>query len=165
MKCIYCNKELREGAKYCAECGKLQEKSTNEIKNNTSEKLNPAIVYILRNRKKLIIVLLILAIILGISFAIPKDRASALIGTWQDDRNYEVSFSENKKFTEGTLTTGTYEIYDDNKLVMLYQGFDYIDRNTWTYKWSKENKGKKDYWYISGNTLYIGESIYTKKSK
>lgn len=162
MKCIYCNKEIRDGAKYCSECGSLQETNYNsEIKR--LDNINFAITYILKNKKILMLLVAIIVVIIGISIIKPKNKKASIIGTWHTENGYEISFGSKSGFTKGTSTSGAYEIYEDNKLVMKYNGFDYIDRNTWSYVWSKENKGKEDYWYISGNALYIGNNKYTKK--
>lgn len=73
MNCIYCKKEIRDGAKYCSECGKEQEKNINECSDfikvkNTYKENNDTIKfnnfgYILKNRKRLIIIGIMVVIV------------------------------------------------------------------------------------------------------
>lgn len=159
MKCKYCSKEIRNEATFCSECGRKQ-----TAESNRQSTANFLMIYAIKNRKKLLVCLIaIVAIIIGVNVIHPGNKKSAIEGSWKRNDDYTISFNANGKFVKGESTSGTYEIYDNNELVMKYQGFDYIDRDTWRYEWSKENKEKENYWYIEGKTLYLGGEKYQKK--
>jgi len=157
MFCSFCGKEIRDGAIYCSQCGK----------NQATGAMKPGVrtaTFSLSNSKKPIIVLasIILAVVL-IVVCINAFGTKSIVGTWEDSEGHEVSFSSNGKFQQSSHY-GTYTIYDDKKLSMVYQDFDYLGDSD-SYEWGDEAMDDSDYshWYISGKTLYWRGNEYTKK--
>lgn len=142
---------------FCSKCGK----EINKVKVET-RKSNMS-----TDKKFMIVIAIIVAALLFIdnfskngSLPFLGSDSSSIVGSWSNSSN-EISFSKDGSFSQ-EQHYGTYKIYDDDKLVLIYNDWDYLGEQK-TYTWSQSQKGMASSWYISGKTLYLGKSTYTKK--
>lgn len=152
MFCNNCGVEIRNGAKFCQSCGQslydTLDTSNLKIHNNkfieTIKKIG---------KKKLIAIVAGVYVIIFAVSAFSRG-SSSIIGSWEHYDGAEIAFSENGEFTYGRHY-GTYTIYDDKQLVLIYKDFDYLGKQK-TYDWEEE-------WYVDNDKLVLNGTEYFRK--
>lgn len=154
MYCSFCGHQVRDGALFCSECGRNL--TTGKAKNET-KKAPPSKKVWIPVLAGVIVIALVIAVISSIS---PASTSTSIVGVWMDGTD-RVIFTEAGDYKDG-LNYGTYAITSDKTLEIDYGEYSYHSGST-SYKWGSEAMNDSDYWYISGDTLYILGGEYTKK--
>ena len=152
MFCSNCGVETRDGAKFCASCGK----NLCETLNTPTFKFhNGGFAEIIKKigKKKLITIVGVVVVII-FAVSVFSKGTSSIIGSWESYEGNEIAFSENGEFTYGRHY-GTYTIYDDNQLVLIYKDFDWLTEQD-TYDWEED-------WYVDKDKLILNGQEYFRK--
>ena len=152
MYCSFCGKQIRDGAVFCSECGRNLKTGNSKIGTVSSNSSKKVCIPVLAG---VIVIALVIAVISSISPA-----STSIVGVWMGGTD-RVIFTEAGDYKDG-LNYGTYAITSDKTLEIDYGEYSYHSGSA-SYKWGSEAMNDSDYWYISGDTLYILGGEYTKK--
>lgn len=187
MYCPKCGKELPARAHFCSKCGtKLQlppqqQKDfpqpiqyTNDYTSgyNTSvQNRNYGNAKAKKTNKKVLLTASIIVFVIIVSALvlvfIPSNNSpsKAIVGTWKDYLNSsEMTFYSDGRVEVDSYGEGTYSIDSDNTLYINDPSgtitFNYIPLDQ-TYRYENRNiTDPNTWWYIEGDTLYIGSESH-----
>lgn len=154
---------------YCHVCGTKQE----PVENKNSKSFA---FYINKFKYLILLFLIVLAIFVGlankdsIGNTMSKNSSAnkaSIVGTWKgivDDDPKTMIFNSNGNFTTDGDEYGTYVIYDNKELVLIYNNFDDMGSKE-SFTWDSEAKllSDNDLWYVQKDKLYFGRSQFEKQ--
>lgn len=155
MFCSFCGKEIKDGVNFCSQCGAKQQVVNNYLKRFDK---NSILSFLKSKKGKVTIVafLTALVIICSINFV----SARSIVGVWMSGTK-KITFTKEGDFKMNSAY-GTYTIEDDKTLIMSCGEYSYLN-GKWEYEYGEEAKEDSDFWYISGDTLYLRGSEYKRK--
>ncbi len=161
MFCPNCGNDINENDDFCGKCGK---KISEEVQIN--EDLEKAVdvndsTKIFFNIKKLTI-FLVLIFVVFVLFKLFVGGNTDIEGAWQsEDGDRSIVFYDNNTCRIGNSTTGIYTISRDKVLLMeTYQTWNGSEDIRLEYDKNLSKENGMDYWYVSGNTLYLMGTVY-----
>lgn len=161
MFCPNCGNDINENDDFCGKCGK---KISEEVQIN--EDLEKAVdaddsTKIFFNIKKLTI-FLVLIFVVFVMFKLFFGGNTDIEGAWQSEEgDRSIVFYDNNTCRIGNSTTGIYTISRDKVLLMeTYQTWNGSEDIRLEYDKNLSKESGMDYWYVSGNTLYLMGTVY-----
>ena len=156
MYCAFCGKEIRDDAVFCSQCGRNQ--ATGDMKPGVTPE-GSGFQNLFRNKKSVISIIAAVMAIVLISVCINAFKTPSIVGVWMDGTD-RITFTSDGQF-QWDATYGTYTIEGDKTLVMSTGEYSYLNGG-WSLEYGSQAKENEDYWYISGNTLYLFGDEYTR---
>ena len=168
MYCNNCGENLKEKDKFCGKCGTPITITKNNSNNYLSNRLIPVIITVA--------IILIATVIIDICTTTANELEKKLTkGVWYTDvlsADFGIKwFCEDEFSKDGEAIRHSY-LVSDGKVKKRKTTYEYewkiskdkslyISEYDKTYEWSSEQS--EDTWYLSGNTLIIGDVEYSRE--